>query len=549
MFQKAFDVSQDPTLILSAKNEIVYANRAMVRFFKLKGDFINHVLSPMPKIKIKDSWTTLDKLINENKFKDDTLSFHGVELKFEYEDALPISVYIQTMSINGKNRNVSKIISIRDLRKEHEYLHTHDKHIHPITKLPSEIQALHDLSLLYSKIHLEDSKVALVLLHLDNLSMIKAVVGYEQANTILIKVTHYLKNLSTNLHVSVYHTFDNNFLLSISNLKSSLGVISLVEEIQQQVALLYKMDEVRLHLTMSVGISIYPDSGTSQKLLDNAYKALYEAQKSGDGRVHVYIPEESKHDYDELTLHNEMHSALEKDEFEVYYQPVFDAKTEEIVSAEALIRWVHPQYGIIPPNIFIPIMEKTGFIIELGHFVLKEVLKQQKRWELFQFKEISVFMNVASIELEAGNFVENIEEQLAHYKVKPELIGFEITETSALLNESNTQKDFSKLQKLGVGITLDDFGVGYSSFSYLKQFPTDLLKIDKTLVDSITTNEENQRIMKAMIELGHTLGMKVIVEGVENKKMYDMLVSYGCDYVQGYYFSKPVPVYEFQKLL
>jgi len=391
--------------------------------------------------------------------------------------------------------------------------------------------------------------VALVLLNLDNFSMIKAVVGYEQANRILIKFTNYLKNLSTNLHVSVYHTFDNNFLLSITNLKSSLGVISLVEEMQQQVALLYKMGEVRLHLTMSVGISIYPESGTARKLLDYAYKALYEAQKSGNGRVHVYIPEKSTHGYDELTLHNEMHSALEKDEFEVYYQPVMDAKTEDIVSAEALIRWVHPQYGIIPPNIFIPIMEKTGFIVELGHFVLKEVLKQQKRWEVFQFRKISVFMNVAPVELETGNFIKNVEEQLAHYKVKPELIGFEITETSVLLDESNTQKVFSTLNKLGVGITLDDFGVGYSSFSYLKQFPTDLLKIDRTLADSLVTNEANQRIMKTMIELGHTLGMKVIVEGVENKKMYDILVSYGCDYVQGYYFSKPVPVYEFQKLL
>lgn len=549
MFKNVFDVSQDPTLILSDKNEILYANRTMVKFFKLKRDFLTQKLSLTPQIKIKENWLPLDKIIKENEgaSKEHTHSFPQVHLRFEYEEGVPINLHLQKTYLHEKDTRFCTIVSIQDLRKEYEF--AQGKHLHPVTNMPTEIQALHDIPALYSKIHLQNSKVALVLLHLDNLNMVRAVVGYEQANRILMKFTDYLQNLVTNLDVSAYHTFGNNFLLTISNINSSLGVISLVEEIQEQVALLYKMNEVRLHLTMSIGISIYPDSGTSRNLLDNAYKALYEAQKSGEGRVHMYIPDDSKENYDEFSLHNEMYSALKNDEFEVYYQPVFDAKTKEIVSAEALVRWVHPEHGIITPDVFIPLMEKTGFIIELGHFVLEEVLKQQKRWELFQFKQIIVSINVASIELKTEEFIENIEKQLIHYKVHPELIRFEITENSALISESNTQKYFSKLRKLGVGITLDDFGTGYNSFSYLQQFPGELLKIDKKLVDSILTNDENQRIVKAMIELGHTLEMKVVVEGVENKRMSDLIVSYGCDYLQGYYFSKPVPVYEFQKLL
>lgn len=549
MFKNVFDVSQDPTLILSDKNEILYANRTMVKFFKLKRDFLTQKLSLTPQIKIKENWLPLDKIIKENEgaSKEHTHSFPQVHLRFEYEEGVPINLHLQKTYLHEKDTRFCTIVSIQDLRKEYEF--AQGKHLHPVTNMPTEIQALHDIPALYSKIHLQNSKVALVLLHLDNLNMVRAVVGYEQANRILMKFTDYLQNLVTNLDVSAYHTFGNNFLLTISNINSSLGVISLVEEMQEQVALLYKMNEVRLHLTMSIGISIYPDSGTSRNLLDNAYKALYEAQKSGEGRVHMYIPDDSKENYDEFSLHNEMYSALKNDEFEVYYQPVFDAKTKEIVSAEALVRWVHPEHGIITPDVFIPLMEKTGFIIELGHFVLEEVLKQQKRWELFQFKQVIVSINVASIELKTEEFIENIEKQLIHYKVHPELIRFEITENSALISESNTQKYFSKLRKLGVGITLDDFGTGYNSFSYLQQFPGELLKIDKKLVDSILTNDENQRIVKAMIELGHTLEMKVVVEGVENKRMSDLIVSYGCDYLQGYYFSKPVPVYEFQKLL
>ena len=549
VFQRTFDVSQEPTIILSDTNDILYANPVMVEFFKLKRDFLIHKLSPMPQIKLKENWQTLDSVIKEyeKKFKEGSLSFYHVHLKFEYEEGIPIDLHIQRVPIQNNENEWCSIISIQDLRKE--FSQTQAKHLHPVTNMPTEIQALQDVPALYSKIHLDDSKVALVLLHLDNLNMLRAIVGYEQANKVIIKFAEYLKSIVSNMEVTAYHTLGNNFLLSIANMKSSLGVISLVEEIQERVASLYKMNDVRLHLTMSAGITIYPDSGSSRNLLDNTYKALFEAQKSGEGTVHIFIPDEDKEDYDEFSLHNEMYSAMEKNEFEVYYQPVYDAKTKEMVSAEALVRWVHPEHGIITPDVFIPLMEKTGFIIELGHFVLEEVLKQQKRWELFKFNQIAISINIASIELKTEAFLENVKKQLEYHKVYPELIRFEITENDPMLNEGSMKKYITKLKKLGVGITLDDFGAGYNSFSYLQQFPGDLLKIDKALVNSIVTDEDKQRVVKAMIELGHTLDMKVLVEGIENKSIADLMASYGCDYLQGYHFSKPVPVFEFQKLL
>ena len=220
-----------------------------------------------------------------------------------------------------------------------------------------------------------------------------------------------------------------------------------------------------------------------------------------------------------------------------------------MVGAEALIRWKHPQYGLIPPIVFISLMEKTGFIIKLGQYILDEVLKQQKRWEHFNFKPIEVSINVSMVELNTGEFIHHVERKLTEYQVNPDLIKFEITEGIAMINEARTVKDFLALKKLGVGISLDDFGTGYTSFSYLKKFPADNLKIDKSLVDYILTNEEDQRIVRAIIELAHTLGMKIVVEGIENREMVNMIASFGCDYMQGYYFSKPLPVFEFQKLL
>ena len=276
---------------------------------------------------------------------------------------------------------------------------------------------------------------------------------------------------------------------------------------------------------------------------------MAKAEKNGYGRIEFFEPSHGEHAYDELKLYNDMHEALKKNEFEVYYQPIVNAKTKEVVSAEALIRWNHPEHGMIGPYIFVPIMEKTGLIVELGKYVLEEVLKQQKRWELFKFKQIEVSINLSLLELETGKFVEHVVQQLAAHQISPELIKFEITEGTAMISEEQTSRQLLELKRLGIEISLDDFGTGYTSFAYLKKIPANILKIDRSLVMNIVKNKEDQRIVKAMIELGHTLGMKIVVEGIEYKEMYEILLQMECDYMQGYYFSKPLPVFEFQKLL
>jgi len=550
-FQKAFDISEDAILMLSDRNEVVYANRSMMRLLDLKENDIAKPLNIIPKIKVKREWITLDQLVKDNykKTEEKMQSFLQSKLLTENKniDEIPINLYIDTFPMDDTHRQWCTIVSIHDLSKEEEK--TALGYRHKLTKLPNQAQALHDLNALYSKIHLKDQKLALVLLDIDNFSKLRSIIGHEQANIILIKVADYLDALAKEHAFSVYHTYHNNFLLTIPDINSSDEVLSIVKIIQKRLASFYKMEDAKLHLTASVGISIYPDSGATLNLFDNAYKALAQAEKNGYGRIHIYIPSDIQHDYNELTLHNEMHEALKKDEFEVYYQPIVDAKNKEVVAAEALIRWNHPKYGLIPPIVFIPLMEKTGFVIELGKYILEEVLKQQKRWELFKFKQIEVSINLTLLEIESEGFVENVAKQLQFHQINPENIKYEITEGSAMISEELTHKQFTALKKLGIPIALDDFGTGYTSFSYLKKFPADVLKIDKTLVDYILTNKEDQRIVKAMIELGHNLGVKIVVEGIENKRMYELIASYGCDFMQGYYFSKPLPVFEFQKLL
>lgn len=549
VFEKAFDVSEDAILILSDKNEVLYANNATVRLLQFNNDFLMKVWKPIAQIKVKNDWIALDQFIVENR-TDPKEKVHAKLqsiLKISEGDEIPIHLYLGTIVMKMPDEILCDVISIQELGKEKERSSMHFRH--QLTNLPNQLQIYQDLPAFFAKSHLEKNKLALILLHLDNFSRLRSIIGDEQSNSVLKKFAKYLESIGNNLNTSVYHTFDNHFLLTVTNLQSIEEVRTFVEDIQTKVASFYKMEDANLHLTVSAGIAIYPDSGNIRKLLDHAYKALSEAEKEGDGKISIFIPEKISGMYDELRLHNDMPGALHKGEFEVYYQPIVKVENQEVVAAEALIRWKHPQYGLIPPDVFIALMEKTGFIVKLGQFILDEVLKQQKRWELFKFKQIEVSINVSMVEINTGQFVQNIEKKLGQHQVKPEFIKFEITEGIAMSNESKAEQYFLALKKLGVGISLDDFGTGYTSFGYLKKFPADNVKIDKSLVDYILTNEEDQRIVKAIIELAHTLGMKIVVEGIENKEMVEMIASYGCDYMQGYYFSKPLPVFEFQKLL
>jgi len=549
ILQKSFDISKDAMLILSTANEVIYANRSMIKLFHLDENYLLKVMENIPKIKVKNTWMALDTFVGENRTKltDTLLSFPRVLLKVSDDDEIPVNLYMDTVSMGTDHTLYYKVISIEDLRKEKKSSVTESRH--KLTDLPDTMQMFKDLPAFYSKVHLEKNKIALILLRLDNFSRLRSIVGYEESNAVLKKFATYLETIAEDLKLSVYHTFDNNFLLTVTNLKSIDEARKLVEDIQLELVSLHNKEDLNLHLTVSAGIAVYPDSGSIRNLLDHTYKALVKGKDQGDNRITVFIPDDFAETYDELTLHKDMKWGLERGQFEVYYQPLIQVENMHVIAAEALIRWRHPQYGMIPPDLFIPLMEKTGFIVKLGQFVLDEVLKQQKRWELFKFKRINVSINVSMVEIATGEFVENVERQLIQHQVDPELIKYEITEGMAMISEAETVKYFLALKKLGVGISLDDFGTGYTSFSYLKKFPADTLKIDKSLVDYILTNEEDQRIVKAMIELGHNLGMKIVVEGIENKKMVEVLASYGCDYMQGYYFDKPLPVFEFQKLL
>ncbi len=549
VFQNVFYISEDAIIILSDRNEILYANAAAIDFYALKKYFKFTILE-MPEVKVKNEWLGLDTLIetSSTKFEKRMHVFANTDMRLQdAKENITVNLYFNNSYLDMEETLPSTILVVNDMRKDKAQARLRLRH--KLTDLSNLDQAIIDLNALYGRLHLKDENLALVLMDIDNFSTLRSILGYEQSNIILIKFSEYLRELAEEFNFSIYHTVHNNFLLIMPAIDSKKDVLSVTNMIQSKLLSFYKMENSNLHLTASMGIATYSEKENPYDLLDNAYKALAKAEKNGYGRIEFFEPSHGEHAYDELKLYNDMHEALKKNEFEVYYQPIVDAKTKEVVSAEALIRWNHPEHGMIGPYIFIPIMEKTGLIVELGKYVLEEVLKQQKRWELFKFKEIEVSINLSLLELETGKFVEYVVQQLAAHQVSPELIKFEITEGIAMISEEQTSRQLLELKRLGIEISLDDFGTGYTSFAYLKKIPANILKIDRSLVMNIVKNKEDQRIVKAMIELGHTLGMKIVVEGIEYKEMYEILLQMECDYMQGYYFSKPLPVFEFQKLL
>ncbi len=486
---------------------------------------------------------TIFDLINYHKKHLKSLKSFTLQASLIQKSAdIPIQVTLHSYHGN-------MIVLIRDISQE--LIASKCSHRDILTNLPNQTQAMIDIGMFISKTHSTHNTFGLILLSIDHFYGLRAILGYRATDMLIGKIVESLKYFSREIDSTVYQMTRSNFLLLVPNISTQNDVLKLIEIIQKDLQKLVNLDAQYIDLTFSSGVSFYPKGGNGVDILiDNVYKALAQAQEKGNAQVVIDRDIEPSEDISyELGLFSEMTLGLKSNQFELYYQPFIDIKTGDIKGAEALIRWRHPQKGLISPSQFIPLAEKTGFIVELGKFVILEAVKQQKKWELFEFNKLPIAINLTLREIEEGDMVEFVGEILDKYQIDPSLLEFEIRENIAIINADIAKKEFVALKELGVSLALDDFGTGYSSFFYLRDFPLDTLKIDLSFVKNIVNNKEHQKIVKAMIDLGHNFELKVVAEGVEDDDTYQLLKSYNCDEAQGYYFSKPLPAFEFQELI
>jgi EAL domain-containing protein (putative c-di-GMP-specific phosphodiesterase class I) len=307
---------------------------------------------------------------------------------------------------------------------------------------------------------------------------------------------------------------------------------------------------IDVHISPSIGAAFYPRDGASvDALLARADAAMYSAKERGRNNVQCYADGMTTLTQERVVLESDLHTALQKGEFELHYQPKVDTATGRINSAEALIRWRHPQRGLVPPSEFIPVAEDCGLLDAIGEWVLSEACRQAQAWQRQGLRPLRVAVNLAPSQFRLTNLAEQIRGALAASGLAPNLLEIELTETAVMSDAEESIHILEAVSRMGVLVSVDDFGTGYSSMSYLRRFPIDKLKIDRCFVDQMTRRPEDASIVRAIISLAHSLHLKVIAEGVETPEQLKLLAELGCDQYQGYYFSRALPSAQFMQLL
>ncbi len=545
--KKNSETYKDGVIVISDSGEVIYSSKSSADILGINQNFDKKELRAASVIKFpKEAPLNLYDLID--RYKNEINLLHEFTLRGKVKQAegeIPVKILMGMMS----KPDSSYIVGISDLSDELEFTDSLQKD--QLTSLPNQNRAIYEIGTIISKMHAENRHFALILVSLDNFTDMRAMLGYQKIDSLIGEISEHLVDITRRMDSSIYQMVRNNFLLMVPDIETAQEAHAMAKQIEGKFQGLQDYASSHMHLSFSTGISLFPQSGNSVDLMiDAAYKALAEAESQGGG--YVVIDDAGNFSKDkqyEIELYNEMHDALKNREFELYYQPLVDMKSDTVLGAEALIRWNHPKRGLVSPVMFIPLAEKTGFIIELGRFVIEEAIKQQKRWEIFKFNRLQISINLTLREIESGEVVDFIAKTLTKNQVSPGLVKFEVTENMAMVNAETTKQEFERLKNLGTQLSLDDFGTGYSSFAYLKDFPLDTLKIDQSFVRDMTVNTQNQNIVRAMIGIGHTFNLQVTAEGIEDKETYDMLKEFGCDVAQGYYFSRPVPVFEFQQFI
>ena len=273
------------------------------------------------------------------------------------------------------------------------------------------------------------------------------------------------------------------------------------------------------------------------------------AQKDSVSNIDIFTTESQVVHKSDVKMNEEIAKGLKNKEFLLYYQPVFNLKEEKMIGAEALIRWNHPKMGLVAPDKFLEVAEKTGLIVDIGEYVFREAMKQRKQWDELGFNKFKITLNLSLREMQVDALIKKINILFDEYAVDPLDFNLDITEKDAMSNIDKTVIDFSLFKELGLSISLDHFGAGYSSLKHLQILPLSMLKIDRSLIFDLSSNLDHQMAVKAIVNLAHTLGYEVVAEGVETAKEVKILNHLNCDHAQGYLFSRPLPVFEFQELL
>ena len=426
----------------------------------------------------------------------------------------------------------------RRAEEQLQFLAYHD----PVTRLPNYAMFQKRLEQAVSNEESEKNRFAVLILRVHHFNEINNALGYDASDVLLDQIGQRLRvllpeyDLLACLRANEFGVFAPQIVDAAVAIRLAQTLLSALEES-------FTLDGFKLGIQASFGIAMFPDHGNNcASLIQRGRTALIAARKAFRGYA-VYSPDHDQGAPQHLALLGELRKAIINNELFLHYQPKVDLANQTVPGLEALVRWKHPEAGIISPDRFIPLAEQTGLIMPLSLWVLNEALRQCKTWNE-QGLPLKVAVNLSAVNLDSEGLFEQIKGLLQSTAVSPSQVELEVTETAIMASPQRAMEQIGRLKEMGLRISIDDFGIGYSSLAYLKKLPVDTIKIDKAFVMNMVTDQEDCVIVRSIINLAHSLGLKVVAEGVENRKIMELLKQLGCDEGQGYYFSKPFPPQE-----
>lgn len=547
LLASALESAANSIAITNAQGVILWVNPA---FTKLTGYIYDEVVGKTFRILksgfqdeafYRDLWETI--LAGK--------SWHG-ELINLNKDSSPYHEEMTITPVRDANEAVINFIAIKqdvsdrvEVKRQLEYLASHDM----VTGLPNRLLFNDRLShaLTLSKRH--KNQGAVLFLDLDDFKAVNDAFSHEDGDRLL----HVLaKRLTNCLRESdtVARIGGDEFAILLEEIFNPEDAAYIAQKLIQVVSSPLSVRDNEVFITGSIGISIFPDDGRDiTTLLQNADAAMYRAKEQGKNTYRYYTPEMTTRILERLNLANHLWRALERDDLFLRYQPQVDARNGKIIGIEALLRLRHPDRGVIPPNEFIPLAENNGTIIEIGEWVLHEVCTLNKAWQDAGLPRIRSAVNMSERQLRQTDLADTIKQVLDDTGLDPGLLELEISENIAFQETEKTIEVLQNLKELGVKLAIDDFGTGYSSLSHLARFPLDTMKIDLSFTQSVTTDPNAVAVVSGMIAIANSLGLVIVVEGVETAEQFEFFKSYGCNLIQGYYFSPAVSAEDVEKLL
>jgi diguanylate cyclase (GGDEF)-like protein len=379
-------------------------------------------------------------------------------------------------------------------------------------------------------------------LDLDRFKNINDSLGHAAGDSLLQEVAGRLKTWGREQD-TIARVGGDEFLLVLTGLKDITDAAVAAERLMDAIIGEYSIQGHALNITCSLGISIFPEHGTNgETLIKNADAAMYSAKADGRNNFRFFTEDMNAQAVERLTLESSLSSALAREQLFLMYQPQMDIATGRIAGLEALLRWQHPEFGLVPPDRFIRIAENSGLIFSIGKWVLRTACLQARAWQDEGFSAVTVAVNVSAIQFRQDGFCELIRSMLRETGLAPQHLELELTESLLFANADVTLSVIRELKAIGVTLAIDDFGTGYSSFSYLRQFRVSKLKIDRTFIRDVAINPDDAAITAAIISMAKSLNLRVIAEGVETEEQMSFLREHQCDEIQGYYFCKPLAV-------